>query len=134
MQLVAEQADLGTGTLFRGASSEAELLMMVMNEQMRLDTRRGFAAAASGTSRTEAILALLGPQIKASEAQPENTALYQREVVFGHPARPHRRASLRGLRAGVRPGAGAPGDHHLPNDVGRGFTLLRSMVEVVSTG
>jgi AcrR family transcriptional regulator len=89
-QMVAEQADVGTGTLFRYASSKAELLMMVMNEQMRLDTRRGFAAAASGTSPTEAILALLGPQIEASQAYPENTAVYQREVVFGTEQGEHR--------------------------------------------
>ncbi|HEY8720690.1 helix-turn-helix domain-containing protein [Pengzhenrongella sp.] len=82
-QLIAERADVGTGTLFRYASSKAELLMMVMNEKMRLDTRRGVAAAASADSPTEAILALLGPQIEASRQSPENTAVYQREILFG---------------------------------------------------
>lgn len=82
-QMVAEQADVGTGTLFRYASSKAELLMMVMNEQMRLDTRRGVVAAASSASPTEAVLALLAPQIEASQATPENTAVYEREILFG---------------------------------------------------
>jgi hypothetical protein len=57
--------------------------MMVMNEQMRLDTREGIAAAASGTSPTEAIMALLAPQIHLPLASPENTAVYQREILFG---------------------------------------------------
>jgi TetR/AcrR family transcriptional regulator, cholesterol catabolism regulator len=82
-QMVADQADVGTGTLFRYASSKAELLMMVMNEQMRLDTRAGIDAAASGTSPTEAIMALLAPQIHLPMAFPENTAVYQREILFG---------------------------------------------------
>ena len=82
-QMVAEQADVGTGTLFRYAGSKAELLMMVMNEQMRIDTRRGVVAADSSASPTEAILALLAPQIEASQAYPENTAVYQREILFG---------------------------------------------------
>jgi len=82
-QMVADQADVGTGTLFRYASSKAELLMMVMNEQMRLDTREGIAAAAAGTSPTEAILALLAPQIHLPLAFPENTGVYQREILFG---------------------------------------------------
>ena len=82
-QMVADRADVGTGTLFRYASSKAELLMMVMNEQMRLDTHAGIAAAASGTSPTEAIMALLTPQIHLPLAFPENTAVYQREILFG---------------------------------------------------
>ena len=82
-QMIADQADVGTGTLFRYASSKAELLMMVMNEKMRLDTREGLAAAASGTSPTEAIMALLAPQIHLPPAFPENTAVYQREILFG---------------------------------------------------
>ena len=82
-QMIADLADVGTGTLFRYASSKAELLMMVMNEQMRLDTRAGIDAAASGTSPTEAIMALLAPQIHLPLAFPENTAVYQREILFG---------------------------------------------------
>ena len=82
-QMIADHADVGTGTLFRYASSKAELLMMVMNEKMRLDTREGIAASAAGTSPTEAIMALLAPQIHLPSAFPENTAVYQREILFG---------------------------------------------------
>jgi len=82
-QMIADQADVGTGTLFRYASSKAELLMMVMNEKMRLDTREGIAASASPTSPTEAIMALLAPQIHLPPAFSENTAVYQREILFG---------------------------------------------------
>ena len=82
-QMIADRADVGTGTLFRYADSKAELLMMIMNEKMRLDTREGIAAAASGTSPTEAIMALLAPQIHLPPACPENTAVYQREILFG---------------------------------------------------
>ncbi len=82
-QMVANRADVATGTLFRYASSKAELLMMVMNEQMRVDTREGIAAAASCTSPTEAIMALLAPQIHLPVALPDNTAVYQREILFG---------------------------------------------------
>ena len=82
-QLVADRADVGTGTLFRYASSKAELLMMVMNEQMRLSTRQGVQAASVAGSPDEAIMALLEPQIHLSLAYPENTAVYQREILFG---------------------------------------------------
>lgn len=82
-QMVADQADVGTGTLFRYATSKAELLMMVMNEQIRLDTCEGIAAASSSDSPTDAILALLAPQLRLCLAFPENTAVYQREILFG---------------------------------------------------
>ena len=82
-QLVADRADVGTGTLFRYASSKAELLMMVMNEQMRLSTRQGVQAASVAGSPDDAIMALLEPQIHLSLAYPENTAVYQREILFG---------------------------------------------------
>jgi TetR/AcrR family transcriptional regulator, cholesterol catabolism regulator len=81
-QMVADRADVGTGTLFRYASSKAELLMMVMNEQMRLATREGVAASSAGASPADAIMALLAPQINLNQAFPENTAVYQREILF----------------------------------------------------
>ncbi|HEY5472456.1 MAG TPA: helix-turn-helix domain-containing protein [Candidatus Limnocylindrales bacterium] len=81
-QMVADRADVGTGTLFRYASSKAELLMMVMNEQMRLHTREGVASSLAGTTPADAIMALLAPQIQLSLAFPENTAVYQREILF----------------------------------------------------
>jgi len=82
-QMIADRADVGTGTLFRYASSKAELLLMVINEGMRRDTRRGAAAASVGASPTEAIMALLQPLIDVNLAYPENSAVYQREILFG---------------------------------------------------
>ena len=82
-QMVADRADVGTGTLFRYASTKAELLMMVMNEQMRVTTREGVAASLAGATPQDAIMALLEPQIHLSLAFPENTAVYQREILFG---------------------------------------------------
>lgn len=93
-QMIADQADIGTGTLFRYASSKAELLMMVMNERMRLDTREGIAAAAAGSSPTEAIMALLAPQIHLPAESAENTAVYQREILFGTEQGPYRTEAL----------------------------------------
>jgi len=81
--MVADLADVGTGTLFRYASSKAELLMMVMNEQMRRDTRLGIEKSSFEASPADAIMTLLAPQIQVSLAYPENTAVYQREILFG---------------------------------------------------
>lgn len=93
-QMVADRADVGTGTLFRYASSKAELLMMVLNEQMRLATREGVLASASGDSPVDAIMALLAPQIHLSLEFPENTAVYQREILFGSERGPYRAEAL----------------------------------------
>ncbi len=82
-QMVADRADVGTGTLFRYASSKAELLLMVMNEQMRFTTCRGVAESLAADSPDNAIMALLEPQIHLSLTFPENTAVYQREILFG---------------------------------------------------
>jgi AcrR family transcriptional regulator len=82
-QMVADRADVGTGTLFRYASSKAELLLMVMNEQMRLTTQVGVTESTAADSPDDAIMALLKPHIQLSQAFPENTAVYQREILFG---------------------------------------------------
>ncbi|MDJ0392806.1 helix-turn-helix domain-containing protein [Rhodococcus sp. G-MC3] len=82
-QEIAEAADVGTGTLFSYASSKAELLLMVMNAHMRVGTRERMAAASSEGHAADAIMGLLEPLIQISVTQPENTAVYQREVLFG---------------------------------------------------
>ncbi|MDQ1535748.1 MAG: hypothetical protein QOE58_141 [Actinomycetota bacterium] len=93
-QMVADRADVGTGTLFRYASSKAELLMMVMNEQMRLDTQEGVKASSAEASPADAFMALLAPQIRMSKELPENTAVYQREILFGTEQGPYRTEAL----------------------------------------
>jgi TetR/AcrR family transcriptional regulator, cholesterol catabolism regulator len=82
-QEVAEAADVGAGTLFRYARNKAELLIMVMNERLRLGAERGLVIAERGGSPAEAIFGLVEPLIQAALSQPENTAVYQREVLFG---------------------------------------------------
>lgn len=85
---IAEVAEVGTGTLFRYAGSKAELLMMVMNERLRLGTEQGVELARQGASPTDAIAAMLAPLASESLAYPENTIVYQRETLFG--SGPHR--------------------------------------------
>jgi AcrR family transcriptional regulator len=85
---IAEAADVGAGTLFRYAQSKAELLVMVMNERLRLGAERGVELADGGASPTDAILALLAPLAQAGLGHPENAVVYQRETLFG--TGPHR--------------------------------------------
>ncbi|MYX28293.1 TetR family transcriptional regulator [Streptomyces sp. SID8381] len=82
-QQIADAADVGTGTLFRYAGSKAGLLMLVMNEQLRIGVERGVALARSGAAPADAILALVTPLVEAGSRHPENTAVYQRETLFG---------------------------------------------------
>ncbi|CAN5442706.1 hypothetical protein BH11ACT1_BH11ACT1_01280 [soil metagenome] len=87
-QQIADVAEVGTGTLFRYVGSKAELLMLVMNERLRLGTEQGIELARQGASPTDAILAMLAPLGAESLAHPENTIVYQRETLFG--SGPHR--------------------------------------------
>lgn len=96
-QEVAEAADIGAGTLFRYARSKAELLIMVMNERLRLGAERGLVIAAGGGTPSEAIVALLEPLVQAAATQPENTTVFQREVLFGTDG-PYRAEALDRIR------------------------------------
>jgi TetR/AcrR family transcriptional regulator, cholesterol catabolism regulator len=82
-QEVAAAADVGAGTLFRYAQNKAELLIMVMNERLRLGAERGLVIAERGGSPAESIFGLVEPLVQAALNQPENTAVFQREVLFG---------------------------------------------------
>lgn len=88
---VARAADVAEGTLFRYSATKPELLIMVINERLRplvVDAGpRGL-----GTPEDE-VLGLLGPLIELAEAQPENAAVYLREVLFGEDG-PQRREAL----------------------------------------
>ena len=87
-QQIAEVAQVGTGTLFRYVGSKSELLVMVMNERLRLGTEQGIELARRGASPNDAIFAMLTPLAAESVAHPENTVIYQRETLFG--SGPHR--------------------------------------------
>jgi AcrR family transcriptional regulator len=97
-QEIADAADIGAGTLFRYVDSKAELLILVMNERLRLGTDQGLALAAAGSSPTEAILALVEPLTHASLGHPENTVVYQRETLFGTEG-PHRARAVADVAA-----------------------------------
>jgi AcrR family transcriptional regulator len=82
-QEVAETADVGAGTLFRYAKNKAELLIMVMNERLRLGAENGLVIAERGGPPPDSIFGLIEPLVQAFLSQPENTAVFQREVLFG---------------------------------------------------
>ena len=96
-QEVAEAADIGAGTLFRYAKNKAELLIMVMNERLRLGAERGLVIAEQGGSPAEAIVGLVEPLLQAALTQPENTSVFQREVLFGVDG-PYRAEALRRIQ------------------------------------
>jgi AcrR family transcriptional regulator len=96
-QEVAAVADVGAGTLFRYAKTKAELLIMVMNERLRLGAERGLVIAERGGPASESIVGLIEPLVQAAITQPENTAVFQREVLFGVDG-PYRSEALKRIR------------------------------------
>jgi AcrR family transcriptional regulator len=96
-QEVADAADVGAGTLFRYAKNKAELLIMVMNERLRLGAERGLVIAERGGPPAESIVGLIEPLVQAALNQPENTAVFQREVLFGIDG-PYRAEALKRIR------------------------------------
>lgn len=96
-QEVAEAADVGAGTLFRYAQNKAELLIMVMNERLHVGTQTALAIADRGGPPAEAIFQLIEPLVQAFLSQPENTAVFQREVLFGADG-PYRAEALSRIR------------------------------------
>ncbi|MDJ0338978.1 TetR/AcrR family transcriptional regulator [Cryobacterium sp. PH31-O1] len=125
-QQIAERADVANGTLFRYASTKAELLLMVCNDDFRrnLDLGRVSVSADESTATEPArrILTLLTPLIEAGRRGDANTAAYQREILFGEPSERYRAealvlvADLQNAIAGIlsaasaytSPAAGAP--------------------------
>jgi len=82
-QQIAERADVAAGTVFRYASSKAELLLMVYNVEFERAVARGHDAAVHHEDRGAAVTALLAPLIEWGSAHAENTLAYQRELLFG---------------------------------------------------
>ncbi|MBC7443753.1 MAG: TetR/AcrR family transcriptional regulator [Ramlibacter sp.] len=93
-QDIADRADVAIGTLFRYASSKAELLLMVFNDDWRRSLERHRSAVPADGDPTGRIMALLGPLIVAGTQKPENTAVYQREILFGEPDGRYRAEAL----------------------------------------
>lgn len=82
---IAEAADIAAGTLFRYASSKAELLLMVYNDQFRQAIETGMDNAADIDDPSAAVFAMVAPVITEAARHPENATAYQRELLFGAP-------------------------------------------------
>jgi AcrR family transcriptional regulator len=95
-QQVADRADVAIGTLFRYASTKAELLIMVQNQKFADAIENGLAAAAEPARRgpMEGVIALISPVVACVREQVENGRTYLHELVFGDPAEPYRRQGL----------------------------------------
>jgi AcrR family transcriptional regulator len=94
--MVAEQADIAAGTLFCYVDSKAELLLMVYNDRFAEAIAAGVAAGAQATGDpADVVIAMVEPLLRAAGGDPENAAVYQRELIFGAGEETHRAAGMR---------------------------------------
>ncbi|MEH0419515.1 TetR/AcrR family transcriptional regulator [Streptomyces sp. B21-083] len=95
-QQIADRADVAIGTLYRYASTKAELLIMVQNEKFAAAVDDGLAAADAidGQGVLDPVVALIRPVVACVREQIENGRTYLQELVFGDPAEPYRRAGV----------------------------------------
>ncbi len=93
-QEVSERADVASGTLFRYASSKAELLLMVFNEEFRRALELGRERAAEEPDAAGAVVQMVLPVVEAVAADPENSVVYQRELLFGAAGEHYRNQGL----------------------------------------
>jgi TetR/AcrR family transcriptional regulator len=93
-QQIADQADIGTGTLFLYAKSKSELLLMVQNSSYVTALQKGVADAENTSDTVEAMLAIIRPVVECNRSNVENGRTYLREIVFGDPEEPHHREAL----------------------------------------
>ena len=105
-QQVADRADVAIGTLFRYASTKAELLIMVQNEKFAAAIQEGLAAGerAGPQGAVDDVLTLLRPGVACVREHVENGRTYLHELVVGDPEEPYRQAGLElsaRLEAGV---------------------------------
>lgn len=91
---VSERADVAAGTLFRYAATKGELLLMVYNEEMKDTLRAARRAAARHDSADDAIAAAILPLLDRADVTPENSLVYQRELLFGTPGEKYRDEGL----------------------------------------
>ncbi len=93
-QRIADEADVAAGTVFRYASTKAELLMMVSNERSRERIQEGVDRDDPEARATRRLLALVTPLARAGRDNDENTLAYQRELLFGEPGERYREEGL----------------------------------------
>src|SRR5438128_1278402 len=70
-QQIADQADIGTGTLFLYAKTKGELLLLVQNTKYAAALERGRAAAETTPGVLDAVLAILQPIVECNRTQIE---------------------------------------------------------------
>jgi AcrR family transcriptional regulator len=131
-QQIADRADVAIGTLFRYASTKAELLIMVQNQKFAtaIDDGRAGAAAASGQGPLEEVLALIRPVVACVREHVENGRTYLHELVHGDPAEPYRRAGLT-LAGRLEDGIAALLDRDARVDPGEAATLARVITAII---
>jgi AcrR family transcriptional regulator len=93
-QQIADQADIGTGTLFLYAKTKGELLLLVQNTQYAGALEQGRADAQTIPDVLDALMAIIGPVVHCNRTQIDNGRTYLREMVFGDPREPHHREAL----------------------------------------
>ena len=91
---IAERADVAAGTVFRYASSKAELLLMVYNRELRDAINVGARAAVAHADPVESVNALVQAVLASSARNPANVVAYQRELLFGPVTEQYRTAGL----------------------------------------
>ncbi|BAC68912.1 TetR family transcriptional regulator [Streptomyces avermitilis] len=93
-QQIADQADIGTGTLFLYAKTKGELLLLVQNAKYVEALEQGRADAETVPGVLDAVLAILRPIVECNRIQIDNGRTYLREMVFGDPEEPRHGAAL----------------------------------------
>ena len=93
-QQIADQADIGAGTLFLYAKTKGELLLLVQNTHYAEALERGRAGSETVPGVLDAVLAIVRPIVECNRAQIDNGRTYLREMVFGDPQEPRRREAL----------------------------------------
>ncbi|WP_205327229.1 TetR/AcrR family transcriptional regulator [Glycomyces sp. YM15] len=93
-QQVAERADVGTGTLFLYAKTKGDLLLLAQNSSYADALEQGRAAAEAASDTLDAVMAVVRPVVECNRKQIDNGRTYLREMVFGDPEEPGRRAAL----------------------------------------
>ena len=93
-QQIADQADIGTGTLFLYAKTKGELLLLVQNAKYVEALEQGRADAETVPGVLDAVLAIVRPIVECNRIQIDNGRTYLREMVFGDPEEPRHGAAL----------------------------------------
>ncbi|MFF2134170.1 TetR/AcrR family transcriptional regulator [Streptomyces olivochromogenes] len=93
-QQIADQADIGTGTLFLYAKTKGELLLLVQNAKYVEALEQGRADAEAVPGVLDAMLAIVRPIVECNRIQIDNGRTYLREMVFGDPEEPRHGAAL----------------------------------------